>query len=65
MSIVHNIYADFDHNSSHEVRGNFLDISKAFDKVWQEGLLWKLEPLGISGNLLNLFLVSLMIDIKE
>ena len=55
LSIVHSIYADFDHNPSLEVRGNFLDISKAFDKVWHEGLLYKLESLGISGNLLNLF----------
>ena len=55
LSIVHSIYADFDHNPSLEVRGNFLDISKAFDKVWHEGLLYKLESLGISGNLLKLF----------
>ena len=55
LSIVHNIYSDFDHNPSLEVRGNFLDISKAFDKFWHEGLLYKLESIGISGNLLNLF----------
>ena len=55
ISIVHYIYANFDHNPSLEVRGNFLDISKAFDKVWHEGLQYKLESLGISGNLANLF----------
>ena len=32
----------------------FLDISKAFDKVWHEGLILKLSRNGISGNLLNL-----------
>ena len=55
LSIVHSIYTDFDHNPSLEVRGNFLDISKAFGKVWHEVLLYKLESIGISGNLLNLF----------
>ena len=36
------------------MRANFLDISKAFDKVWHEGLIFKLEHIGISGNLLSL-----------
>ena len=54
-SIVHSIYSHFDHNPSLEVRGNFLDISKAFDKVWHDGVLYKLECFGISGNLLKLF----------
>ena len=53
--IVHSICANFDHNPSLEVRGNFLDMSKALDKVWYEGLLYKLESPGISGKLLNLF----------
>ena len=36
------------------MRANFLDISKAFERVWHEGLLFKLERIGISGNLLSL-----------
>ena len=36
------------------MRTNFLDVSKAFEKVWHEGLLFKFEHIGISGNLLNL-----------
>ena len=30
-------------------------MSKAFDKVWHEGLIFKLRQNGIEGNLLNLF----------
>ena len=33
----------------------FLDISKAFDKVWHKGLIFKLKQNGISGNLLKFF----------
>ncbi len=31
----------------------FCDISKAFDRVWHKGLLFKLRQNGISGNILN------------
>ena len=37
----------------YEVHGVFWDISKAFDKVWHEGLLHKLKENGINGPLLN------------
>ena len=32
-----------------------MDISKAFDKVWHKGLLFKLKQNGINGNLLRFF----------
>ena len=48
------VYANFDQNPTLEMRTNFLDISKAFDKVGHEGLIFKLERIGISGNLLSL-----------
>lgn len=38
-----------------EVRVVFFDISKAFDRVWHEGLLFKLKTVGISGFLLQWF----------
>ena len=38
-----------------EVRAVFLDISKAFDKVWNGGLIFKIRQNGISGKLLKLF----------
>ena len=37
----------FDANPSVEVRGSFLDLSKAFNKVWHEGLLYKLKHMKI------------------
>ena len=36
-----------------EVRGVFLDISKAFDKVWHKGIIFKLQQSGISGKLIR------------
>ena len=54
LSIVHDIYASFDQIPTLEVRANFRDISKAFDKVWHEALLFKLEHIEISGNLISL-----------
>ena len=53
LSITSTIYDSFE--KYHETRAVFLDISKAFDKVWHEGIIFKLKCNGISGNLLNLF----------
>ena len=42
-SIVHEIYASFDCNPPLDVRAVSLDISKAFDRVWHEGLIYKIK----------------------
>ena len=60
LSVTHEICKPFDANPSLEVRGVFLDISRAFDRVWYDGLLYKLKLLGICGrhcNLIQSFLV--------
>ena len=54
IAITHEIFEAFDCNPSLEVRAVFLDISKAFEQVWHEGLLYKLKSMGISGELYNL-----------
>ena len=36
------------------VSGIFLDISKAFDKMWYEGILFKLKTYGVNGEVLIL-----------
>jgi len=38
-----------------DVKIVFCDVSKAFDKVWHNGLLYKLQKAGIRGNLLTWF----------
>ena len=48
--ITHQIYLAFE--AGKEVRVVFLDISKAFDRVWHAGLLEKLKALGVRNPLL-------------
>ena len=54
IAITHEIYKSFDCSPSLEVRGVIPVISKAFDKVWHDGLLYKLKRNGINGGLLKL-----------
>ena len=53
LYICNQISTALDNNK--EMRIVFLDISKAFDRVWHKGLLFKLQSIGISGNLLDWF----------
>ena len=52
--IVHDIYNASDVNPSLEVREVFLDIFKAFDRVWHKSLLYKVTCMGINENFLKL-----------
>ena len=54
LSITHMIHSAFDCDIPKEVRSVYLDISKAFDKVWHEGLIFKLRQAGVRGDMLNI-----------
>ena len=52
ISITNEIHKTFDEGK--ELRAVFLDISRAFDRVWHSGLLFKLRQIGIEGQALNI-----------
>ena len=54
LAIIHQIQTSFDSNPPADVRGVFLDISKAFYKVWHKSLLFKLKSYDVEGELLSL-----------
>ena len=66
LDLVDTIHQSFDATPTLEVRAVFLYISKAFDKVWHEGLILKLKQKGVSRTLLKLYLrITLVIENNE
>ena len=53
LSINHKILSTFDMGP--EIRGIFLDISKAFDKLWHDGLIFKPRQNGIYSERIKFF----------
>ena len=49
---MHEIYKSFD--NGFDVKSVFVDISKAFDKVWHKDIIFKLKQNSIFGEFLNL-----------
>ena len=64
ISITHTIFQAFDCNPPLDVRSVYLDISKAFDRVWHDGLIHKLKRCGVSGQFLSL-IKSFLKDRKQ
>ena len=64
ISITHTIFKAFYCNPPLHVRSVYLDISKAFDRVWHDGLIYKLKRSGVSGSLLSL-IQSFLKDRKQ
>ena len=55
LSTAHSIFDAYDYIPPLDVRSVYLDISKAFDAVWYDGLIYKVKRCGVSGQLLSLF----------
>ena len=54
LDITHSIHNNLDATSSIDTRGVFLDMSKAFDKVWHDGLMFKPRSYSIESKCLSL-----------
>ena len=51
LSITNEIHQSFDCSPTRDITGFYLNISKAFNKVWHDGLLFKFRSYGIEGSL--------------
>ena len=59
IDFIDDIHLAFDSKQSLEIRSVFLNISKAFDKVWHDGLSFKQKGIdGVLRKLLTSYLVK-------
>ena len=63
LAITHEMYQSFD--ACLDAKSMFLEISKAFDKVWYQSILYKLKQSDITGNLLEILTDFLKDQSKE
>lgn len=64
LLITHEIFDTFDCNPALQVRSVFLDILKAFDNIWHQGLLYNLESMVILGELYIFLKTTNQVDYK-
>ena len=50
LAITHDTFSTFDCIPTLDTQGEFLDICKTCDRVWHDGLLFKLKQNGVCGN---------------
>ncbi len=62
MAICNKLYKNID--CGNEILAVILDLTKAFDKVWHKGLLYKIKKSGIEGNL-HKYLTSYLSNRKQ
>ena len=65
LSINYDIFSNFDCDPPKETRAVFLDISKAFDKIWLPGLIFKIKSFEISDDLLELIRTFYQIGFRD
>ena len=51
--VTYEIYKSLDCNPPYDIRETFLDIFKAFDKVWPKVLIFKLKSYDVDGSILK------------
>ena len=55
LYLVNGIHQSFESSKSLDVNAVFLDVYKAFDKVWHDGLIVKMKQNEVSGSMLKVF----------